>query len=73
MNEEKKGHYPWETLDTTMLFLPEELLAYHIYRLMREAKNKKKNGNSQEKKYIKYYLSKDELETREVKTCSQKL
>lgn len=73
MNEEKKGSYPWETLDTTTLFLPEELIAYHIYRLTGESKNKKSGDNSREKRYIKYYLPKGELEEEEVKTCSQKL
>lgn len=59
---EKKNKYPFETLDTTTIFIPLELLAYHSYRHSNAKKKSKIKMEKKELEIVKYYLRKENNE-----------
>ncbi len=71
MNEEKKDKFPWEMMDTTTLMLPEELLAYHLYRLNEEKKTKREKGIKDQTALVSSYRAR-EIEKEEKSPCFQK-
>lgn len=73
MNTEKKNTYPWETLDTTTLMLPEEIIAYHLYKLKEEERRKRDRGVRENRVIISSYLKRIAKEKEENQTCFQKL
>lgn len=63
--DKTKKTVEWGNYDTVMLNLPEELLAYHIYR--RDQKRTKNSG--QEEKIIKSYLYREKKREMEMGRC----
>lgn len=70
MTIEKKDNYPWETLDTTSLMNPEELLAYHLYKQSLTQGNKKEEKNNRQ--LIAGYLQRISPKKEESTRCFQK-
>lgn len=70
MNLDKKDNYPWETLDTTSLMNPEELMTYHLYKLSLTRGNKKEEKNNRQ--WIAGYLQKTSQKKEESIKCFQK-
>ena len=47
--------YSWESLDTTTLILPTELLTYYLYKYEIDMKMKKGNIQNEDANLISYY------------------
>lgn len=47
--------YSWESLDTTTLILPTELLTYYLYKYGLDTKSKKENLENEDASLISYY------------------
>ncbi len=70
--QNKKDNYPWENLDTAMLFLPEELLIYHLYRYEQARKKDQLKEMKKEAQYINTYAEELGVKKVEEETCFQK-
>ncbi len=55
MSEEK---IEWDYLDTNVLYMPDEIIVYHLYRRELLKKLKKEKDVLMEEKIIKSYLTK---------------
>lgn len=62
---EEKNKYPWETLDTTTLYNPLEIVVYHLYRY-----GKSKSKSAKDLTLVKSYIK--EQKELGVGTCFQK-
>ncbi len=70
--DREKNEFPWETMDTTVLMMPEELLAYHLYRLKLEETRKREKQIVNNRKTIVSYLVREKIEKEEKSRCFQK-
>lgn len=71
MIQEKKD-FPWETMDTIVLMMPEELIAYHLYRLKKENDHKKEKGILENRALLASYIGREKREKEEKSRCFQK-
>lgn len=69
MSIEKKNKYPFDTLDTTTIWDPTELIAYHTYRREESKKMKRKKQEQKEVTIIKSYLRENTNKKQEVGKC----
>ena len=72
MNKEKKDHFPWETMDTTTLMIPEELITYHICRLEEDLDSKREKGIKENRAIIVSYLNMISPKKEDESPCSQR-
>ena len=72
MNSASKNKFPWDTMDTTVIMTPEEIVAYHLYRLRLEQKNKREKGIKDNRNVLRFYLQKEYREKEEDSRCFQK-
>lgn len=71
MDLEKKNKYPWETLEAYTLFMPIEIIVYHLYRYEHH-KNKASKDATQDYNVAKSYLTKEKMKELGVAKCFQK-
>lgn len=66
MEQEKKNNFPWETLDTTTIMNPDELLSYLLYMLSLRKNNKRLMTT------LASYAVRDAKKKEETSKCFQK-
>lgn len=72
MNRDKKEQFPWETMDTTTLMVPEEIITYHICRLEEEQSAKREKGIKENRAIVSSYLNKISPKKEDDLPCSQR-
>lgn len=72
MNIEKNNNFPWDTLETTNLMNPLEVIAFHIYKLTLETEMKKEKNIKKSSMLLASYLESDMVKKEEKLECSQK-
>ncbi len=71
MDREKKKEYPWETLDTTTIIVPIELLTYHTFKYIEDKSMTTPKQKEKDLEIVSFYYRREKMKELEVEKCFQ--